>query len=135
VRSKVYDAGMTLALRIKDVAERAATTTFTLRYYESIGLLRPKRAANGHRRYDEDDVRRVIFWRKLHETGMPIRTMRAYAKLLAKGDATAADRKAILVAHREAILERLGTLKRNLGMIEKKIAFYDELCGDMRIPQ
>ncbi len=120
---------MPIPLRIKDVADRAATTTFTLRYYESIGLLRPKRAPNGHRRYDEDDVRRVIFWRKLHETGMPIRTMRAYAKLLAKGDSTAADRKAILVSHREAILERIALLKKNLGMIDKKITFYDDLCA------
>ena len=116
-------------IRIQEVAARAETTAYTLRYYESIGLLRPKRAPNGPRVYAEDDVRRVVFWRRLHETGMPIRTMRAYAKLLAKGDSTVAERKQILLEHREAVRAKIDVLRRNLRTIDAKIEHYDEIVG------
>lgn len=121
--------GAMTTLRIQEVAARAETTAYTLRYYESIGLLRPKRTPNGHRAYEEDDVRRVVFWRRLHETGMPIRTMRAYAKLLAKGDSTVAERKQMLLDHREAVRAKIDVLRRNLRTIDAKIEHYDEIVG------
>jgi DNA-binding transcriptional MerR regulator len=36
-------------MRIGELAERAGTTTRTLRYYESRGLLPARRAVNGYR--------------------------------------------------------------------------------------
>jgi DNA-binding transcriptional MerR regulator len=43
-------------MRISDLAERAGVTVRAVRYYESRGLIRPVRAANGYRTYTEQDV-------------------------------------------------------------------------------
>ncbi|UZI28651.1 MerR family DNA-binding transcriptional regulator [Streptomyces sp. CA-278952] len=43
-------------MRIGELARRAGTTTRTLRYYESRGLLPARRAENGYRSYDEGDT-------------------------------------------------------------------------------
>jgi DNA-binding transcriptional MerR regulator len=54
----------------------------TLRYYEQIGLLDPvHRADNGHRRYSENDLRRIEFIKRLRATGMSIRAMLFYVEL------------------------------------------------------
>ncbi|MEU1669239.1 MerR family DNA-binding transcriptional regulator [Streptomyces sparsogenes] len=44
-------------MRISELARRAGVTTKAVRYYESLGLLRPGRLANGYRDYNEHDVR------------------------------------------------------------------------------
>ena len=43
-------------MHIKDVADRAGVTVRAVRYYESRGLVAPRREANGYRSYDEADV-------------------------------------------------------------------------------
>jgi DNA-binding transcriptional MerR regulator len=56
------------ALRIGEVAEQAAVSPRTLRYYEELGLVVPSgRSAGGTRRYSEHDVARVLRIRELQE--------------------------------------------------------------------
>ena len=52
---------------IKELAGMAGVSTRTLRYYDEIGLLAPKRTDNGYRVYDAEDVRalqRIMLLRK-----------------------------------------------------------------------
>ena len=73
-------------LTIQEVAGRTGVSVHTLRYYERIGLLQPiERATNGHRRYTEQDVGGVEFFSRLRATGMPIRQMLEYARLVRAG--------------------------------------------------
>ena len=52
--------------RIGEVAARAGVSTRTLRYYEELGLLAPSgHSPGGARRYDEDDVQRLMRVREL----------------------------------------------------------------------
>ena len=44
-------------MHIKDLAERAGVTIRAVRYYESRGLIAPRRETNGYRSYDDADVR------------------------------------------------------------------------------
>ena len=44
-------------MRIGELAERAGVSTRALRYYEEQGLISARRAHNGYRDYDEDDLR------------------------------------------------------------------------------
>jgi DNA-binding transcriptional MerR regulator len=112
-------------LTIAECAAATGTTPDTLRYYEKIGLLaRVPRERNGHRRFGEAEVRFVTFLRRLHDTGMPIRHMQQYARLLRRGDPTIAERRALLLLHREDIRSRMATLAEHLRMIEKKIRIY-----------
>ena len=112
-------------LTIAECAAATGTTPDTLRYYEKIGLLaRVPRERNGHRRFGEAEVRFVTFLRRLHDTGMPIRHMQQYARLLRRGDTTIAERRALLQLHRDDIRSRMATLAEHLRMIEKKIRIY-----------
>jgi len=51
-------------LKIGELSDRTGVSCKTIRYYEEIGLLPPaKRAHNGYRVYDDEDVERLRFVR------------------------------------------------------------------------
>ncbi len=114
------------ALSISDAAEATGLSTHTLRYYERAGLMldRVERAPSSHRRYTDAEIRWVTLLTKLRATGMPIRRIREYADLVRAGDGNEPERLALLEAHREAVLEQLDAMRRNLEAIEHKIEIY-----------
>lgn len=73
-------------MRIGELAERAATTTRALRYYESRGLLRAGRDASGYRVYSEDDYRVVRQIRTLQECGFELEEIRPFVECLHAGN-------------------------------------------------
>lgn len=57
-----------------ELAEATGITVRTLHHFDQIGLLRPvARSAAGHRRYGEDDVRRLYRILALRDLGVPLR--------------------------------------------------------------
>jgi DNA-binding transcriptional MerR regulator len=118
------------ALSISDAAELTGLSAHTLRYYERAGLMLDAvgRAPSSHRRYTEDDIRWVTLLTRLRATGMPIRRIREYAALVRAGDGNEARRLALLEAHRDAVLEQLDAMRRNLEAIEYKIDIYRGRC-------
>lgn len=113
-------------LSIREVAARTGITTHTLRYYERIGLVHHvPRAKSGHRRYGEADLQWLELIKKLHTTGMPIRKMLEYARLVRRGDATMVARRALLDAHRLEVEAEVAHLHATLATIRKKLSFYD----------
>jgi DNA-binding transcriptional MerR regulator len=117
-------------LSIAEAAQVSGLSAHTLRYYERAGLLEPVgRNGSGHRRYREADLERITFLSRLRATGMPIREVRRYAELMQEGEATNAERLAVLEAHRDAVLAGLEATARNLELIDWKIAFYNERLG------
>ena len=64
-------------MRIGELAERAGTSTRTLRYYEAHGLVQAQRAGNGYRVYHEAELRVVREIRAL--LAAPDLAWRAYA--------------------------------------------------------
>lgn len=117
----------TPGLTISDVAAATGLSTSTLRYYEQEGLLRGEidRASSSHRRYSEGDLAWVTFITKLRSTGMPIRDIRRYTELAREGDQTTAARLALLVEHRERVIEQLAEIEQSLATIDFKIATYE----------
>jgi DNA-binding transcriptional MerR regulator len=120
------------ALSISDAAEATGLSTHTLRYYERAGLMLDpvERAPSSHRRYTEAEIRWVTLLTKLRSTGMPIRRIREYADLVRAGEGNETERLALLQAHREAVLEQLESMQRNLEAIDTKISFYESCCVD-----
>jgi len=119
------------ALSISDAAELTGLSAHTLRYYERAGLMLDpvERAPSTHRRYTDAEIRWVTLLTKLRATGMPIRRIREYAELVREGEGTEAERLALLEAHRDAVLEQLDGIRRNLEAIEYKIEIYRD-CVD-----
>jgi DNA-binding transcriptional MerR regulator len=115
-------------ITIAEAAERSGLSAHTLRYYERIGLIHPVgRGQNGHRRYGRDDIEWLEFLIKLRTTDMPIRQMVEYAELVREGPQTAARRRAMLEAHREALRERIAELEETAAVIDRKIETYTEM--------
>lgn len=115
---------------IQEAAQFTGLTVHTLRYYERIGLLAAvNRASNGHRRYTDEDLRRITFLNRLRMTGMPIRHMQQFAVASQQGDDTLEERIDMLEIHRASVLAQIDALQQNLDVIEMKIRLYREKKG------
>jgi DNA-binding transcriptional MerR regulator len=73
-------------MRIGELAERAGTSSRSLRYYEQQGLLATRRRANGHRDYDEQDLRLVRQIRELLAIGFGLEETRPFVECLRAGN-------------------------------------------------
>ena len=112
-------------MKIGELARRTGLSTHTLRYYERIGLLpRAVRGRSSQREYDATILPWIAFLGRLRTTGMPIRDMVRYAGLRARGTATKAERKELLVQHRARVRTHLAELHACLAVLDTKIAGY-----------
>ena len=98
----------------------------TLRYYEHESLIIPLRNASNRRRYSEKDIVWIAFIKRLKATGMPIKEIKKYAALWAKGDATLSERMEMLVRHRQSLNEQIRQLQEHEAKLDEKIAFYQQ---------
>jgi DNA-binding transcriptional MerR regulator len=60
---------------------------------------------------------------------MPIRRIREYAELVREGEGNEDERLALLEAHRDAVIEQLEAMRRNLEAIDHKIEIYRDCCA------
>ncbi|MGY3679618.1 DNA-binding transcriptional MerR regulator [Streptomyces sp. TE33382] len=108
-------------MRIGELAERAGTTTRTLRYYESRGLLRARRAVNGYRTYDEGDLRMLRQIRTLQDFGFDLEETRPFVECLRAGHPAGDACPASLAVYRrkldeiDALIEQLRTVRGEVG--------------------
>ena len=107
-------------MRIGELARRTGTTTRALRFYESQGLLRARRAANGYREYDEDHFRLVSEIQTLQAVGFSLEDTRPFVECLRAGhDSGDSCADSIEVYQRklaevDACLDRLGAVRSDL---------------------
>lgn len=92
-------------MNIGEAARRAGVTVKTLRYYESLELVRPVRRANGYRDFSEKDIRLVAEIRSLRGLGIRADQTRPFLDCLAAGCPNADDCPASLDGYREAIAD------------------------------
>ena len=112
---------------IQQIAEQTGLTRYTLRYYEDIGLLDSvARASNGHRRYSEADLNRILMLMRLRKTNMSLEDMKHFITLYRAGTATATERREMLEAHRRAVTEQIEELREIRRFIDYKIGLYTE---------
>ncbi|MEY8388374.1 MerR family transcriptional regulator [Oscillospiraceae bacterium 38-13] len=97
----------------------------TLRYYEHESLIIPLRNAS-NRRHSERDIAWIAFIKRLKATGMPIKEIKKYAALRAKGDAALSERMEMLVQHRQFLNEQIRQLQEHEAILDEKIAFYQQ---------
>ena len=96
----------------------------TLRYYEHENLIIPLRTATTRRRYSEKDIAWIAFIKRLKATGMPIKEIKKYAALRAKGNITLSERMEMLIQHRQSLNEQIRQLQEHEAMLDEKISFY-----------
>ena len=107
-------------MRIGELAKRAGITTRALRFYEAQGLLGGRRAPNGYREYDENDVLLVSEIRTLQAIGLTLEDTRPFVECLRAGHETGdacADSIAVYrrkLAEVEACIDRLSAVRTDL---------------------
>jgi len=102
---------------VNTLAKMAGLTPRTLRYYDEIGLLSPKRTShNGYRLYDSQEVDRlqqILFFREL---GMPLEDIK---RIL---DSENFDGLSALQKHLTALTEKRQQLEQLISNLEKTIS-------------
>ncbi|MER5482254.1 MerR family transcriptional regulator [Streptomyces sp. NPDC002812] len=108
-------------MRIGELAERAGTSTRTLRYYESRGLLPARRDGNGYRTYDEEDLRLLRQIRTLQDFGFDLEETRPFVECLRAGHPSGDSCPASLAVYRRKLTELDGLIGR-LGEVRDQVA-------------
>lgn len=123
---------------ISEVAEIFDLSTHTLRFYDKEGLL-PfiSKDHNGNRLFSETDLELIKVICCLKNTGMPVKQIKHYIDMCMEGEQTFDTRKEMIKNHRKEILRQINELKKNLNIIDLKVAYYeaDENRKDsLRVP-
>ncbi len=115
---------------INDVAEICDLSAYTIRFYDKEGLL-PfiTRNNTGNRQFSENDLEMIKLICCLKNSGMQIKNIKKYIDLFMEGDSTASLRKQMMIDHRKSVIKQISDLKKQLNIIELKIAFYESYNG------
>jgi len=100
---------------IRQAADLCGVTERTLRYYDRMGLVCPKRTETNYRVYTEEDLLRlveVLFYRELE---LPIGQIRDLM------EADGRDRRQTLCKHRELLLLRREQIDRTLTLLNQTL--------------
>ncbi|MFF4369001.1 MerR family transcriptional regulator [Streptomyces sp. NPDC001594] len=119
-------------MRIGELAKRAGTSTRTLRYYESRGLLTARRTGNGYRDYDEDDLRLLLQIRTLQDFGFDLEDTRPFVDCLRDGHPAGDSCPASLAVYRRKLAELDGLIGRLADVREQvahQLAAAEEAAG------
>ena len=108
-------------MRIGELAERAGTTTRTLRYYESRGLLSARRDGNGYRAYDEADLALLRQIRLLQDFGFGLEETRPFVDCLRAGHPSGDSCPASLEVYRRK-LDELDECIERLQAVREQVA-------------
>lgn len=116
-----------LDLRIGEVAERTGTSTPTIRYYESIGLLpTAARRQSGQRIYSEGDLQRLLFIRRCRDFGFTIEQVRTLAHLQGDPTRSCLEVRELAETHLRTIREKLADLRA----LEWAMSAFAASCAD-----
>ena len=116
-------------MNIGEVAKMADLPIKTIRYYEEIGFIQPKRSANGYRSFRESDVHKLAFLGRARSLGFSIEDCRALLQLYENDTRASADVKQIAQEH----LTRIDAKVKELQAMRSTLSHLIEACsGDDR---
>ncbi len=99
-------------MKIGELADAAAVTSKTVRYYESIGLVpEPARTASGYRDYGSDAIERLLFIREAQATGLTLSEIQSVLELKDAGARSCGHTLSLLERHIEGIDEQIDRLQ------------------------
>ncbi|MEH1164150.1 MerR family transcriptional regulator [Micromonospora sp. CPCC 205539] len=111
-------------MRVGELARRTGTTVRALRYYESAGLVVPRRLSNGYRDYDPIALRLVAQIRELMALGLSVEETRPFVESIADGSDDADVCAAALATYRStvaAVQDRIGKLTTQREALDARL--------------
>ena len=117
-------------MQIKEVQEKLKISSYTLRYYEKMGLIQPYRDENGYRNYNEEDIHKIERIMFLRDINVPIEAI----KDILDNKVTFQD---VLENHIEKVNTQIESLQYIKNMCEdlkeKNIPLLDQVIEDNQI--
>ncbi len=115
-----------MPLSIKEASAEVGLSAYTIRYYESVGLI-PflSRDENNNRVFDEEALHWLDLLVCLRRTGMPLAKQKEIVELTKQGDNTVQDRINVLKEHRKELEKKQQELDFAFQKIEAKLACYE----------
>ena len=117
-------------MQIKEAQEKLKISSYTLRYYEKMGLIQPYRDENGYRNYSEEDIHKIERIMFLRDINVPIEDI----KDILNNKVTFQD---VLENHIEKVNTRIESLQYIKNMCEdlkeKNIPLLDQVIEDNQI--
>ncbi|GAA2605100.1 redoxin family protein [Dactylosporangium fulvum] len=109
-------------MRVGELARRTGTTVRALRYYESAGLVVPRRLSNGYREYDPIAERQVAQIRELMALGLTVEETRPFVESIADGsDDVCAAALATFRSTVVSLQQRIGELTAQRDALDARI--------------
>lgn len=114
-----------MKLGIRDVAQKTGIPQSTIRYYDKKGLL-PflKRRESGYRVFDDNDLTMLQIIDCLKSTGMKIKDIQQFSKMVQEGDSSLQQRYEFFVRQREVVKQQMADLQKRLDVINHKCRYY-----------
>lgn len=111
---------------MKEACVLTNMTYENLKFYCNEGLVpNVKRDSRNYRVFDEHDIRWIQSLNCLKNCGMSIAEMKEYLALCLEGESTIPERKVILAAKRDTLLQSIAQLQDAVAYIDWKQGFYD----------
>lgn len=127
---ELSDARRAGLYNIGEAARRSGVSAKMIRYYESLGLLKPaKRTAGGYRIYDDSDLHTLRFVRRARDLGFSIDEIERLLGLWQNRRRSSADVRQVARAHLADLDRRIEELQAMRRTLERLI---DHCHGDHR---
>ena len=115
---------------MKEACARTDMTYENLKFYCNEGLVpNVKRDSRNYRVFDEHDIQWIQSLNCLKHCGMSIAEVKEYLALCLKGEGTIPERRKILAAKREALLQSIAQLQDAVAYIDWKQGFYEDVLS------
>ena len=119
-------------ITIGEASRQSGVKIPTIRYYETIGLVRPPQRSEGNQRYyEKSDLRRLAFVRHARELGFEIEAIRALLSLQDDPHQSCASADAIARARLVEVEQRI----RSLTALKAELESMVEGCVHGRVDQ
>jgi MerR family mercuric resistance operon transcriptional regulator len=103
----------------------------TIRYYERMGLLsKPPRTEGGHRLYDHNAIKRLVFIRRTRELGFSLDEIRTLLRLVDGRRYTCQQVKILMEQHLGEIKQKIVDLKK----LQTTLAAISARCQGGQVP-
>lgn len=117
-------------MNISGVAEKSGLPAKTIRFYETIGLVRPaERRPNGYRSYSDADMRTLNFIKRARGLGFSVGEVRELLDLWSNKRRTSAAVKALASNHLKALDRKIDELRAMRAALADLL---DRCSGDAR---
>ena len=120
---------------IGEASTRSGLSPDTIRYYDSLGLIRSgMRDRGGRRQFDDEGVAWLMFLRQMRATGMSLEQLRMYIEAREQGAAGVSEVLEVLRQHQQSMLAARDEINHCLQVVAAKISKYERLARTGQSP-